>query len=206
MRVAIVGHGASAEGARLGSAIDACGLVVRMHDCHWQEAEDYGQRWDIGILPGPWRGQWERTRNGTPSEGWWCYTLKKHAAPESVGGAKVLAKVDLSHTRALLLRPGMVRAAPTRGLAAALMAIEIARPETIVLIGFDRLWRGISDCTPYTKAQAQADPEIAADNARMLRGFICGPHHFGAERQMLIRCASEAGVNLVFPPHQEIPA
>jgi hypothetical protein len=206
LTVAIVGHGASVEGAGLGAAIDEADLVLRMHDCWWQDnAEDWGCRWTHGVLPGPWKGAWERTRKGAPESRWWCYRLNGEACPEVLAGVQVRA-FDLAWTKAQLLRPGMARAAPTRGLAAALMAMVAAQgsltPQALRLrlVGFDRMRSGANDGVPYTRVQADAVPAIAVENAAPPVGCINGPHHFAAERALLLSEAERYGTRLEFLP------
>lgn len=200
MRVAVIGHGPSAEGAGLGSVIDGCDLVVKMHDCHWQTAEDWGRRWDFGVLPGPWSGRWERTRQSSPTSGWWAYRLQKtDRIPTELAGLLVVS-ATLKWTIPKLRRKGMGRVAPTRGLCGALMALQFASPTELVMVGFDRLRDGCMQGQPYTLAQANCDPGYRAENQIHVSGPICGPHHFGAERALLAESAEAAGCRITHLP------
>jgi hypothetical protein len=46
---AVIGHGRSPVGRGWGSRIDACDLVVRMWDNHWQDEADWGFVTILGI-------------------------------------------------------------------------------------------------------------------------------------------------------------
>jgi hypothetical protein len=204
--IAIVGHGAELDGAGLGAVIDGCGFVLRMHDCWWQfgdgAADDFGTRWDFGILPGPWgENLWWRDYRpvcARPHFGWWRYGYRDRGLDELLTfDDKLVLSVDLGETRQALLRPGMERAAPTRGLAAALVALQLfSRLERLVLFGCDRLRDGTLDDSGYSRRC----PRHGEEAARNLTGAIVGPHHFGAERDLLRARAAERGVALDFVP------
>lgn len=201
--VAIVCHGAGAEGRSLGNRIDACDLVVRLHDCAWQSGavDDWGRRWDIGVLPGPWRhrraARWQDGREGAPVQAWWCYTLSPlDAPPDAYAGVSVEA-VDLGWTKNALLRPGMARAAPSRGLAAALMALRRCRCASLVLVAASRLATGRLDGSDYARALTEG---AGKPSEAHLRGHIVGPHHYGAERDLLAAEAAARGTRLEFWP------
>lgn len=219
LSVAVVGHGAGLDGAGLGPVIDACGLVLRMHDAWWQRSPnnlagdsaaalraDFGARWDFGILPGSWgEALWRedyRPAMGRPRFGWWCYGYRDRglAQRRSFDGLPLLT-VDVTDTTTILLRPGMARAAPTRGLAAALMALLLLpKLRRLALFGCERLRDGRLDGTGYSRRYMAASPRAAAQEAGGRSGVVSGPHHFEAERDLLRARAEEARCTLEFYP------
>lgn len=171
MRVAFVGHGASLDGAGRGEEIDACDLVVRLHDCDWQVSEDHGLRYDYGILPGPWLYRAEVRRK--PRRGWLIYCWERPRGKIPPEGRLV----DVSAMRKELLRQGarcrIGTPAPTRGLAAVEMIASILRPDRISPFGCDGLMSGRDDGYLYHSALGRQD----ADTARR--------HDMAAERRVI---------------------
>jgi hypothetical protein len=48
--IAVIGHGLTPKGKGWGEKIDACNVVLRMWDWHWQNEEDYGRKYDVGFF------------------------------------------------------------------------------------------------------------------------------------------------------------
>lgn len=206
MRIAVVGHGASSEGVCLGHVIDGSDLVLRMHDCHWQFGTDkkvawWGTRYDVGILPGPRWWTCEKELNGRlPTGRWWCFTVYKEKPPADEYMGVPVRLTDMSWTRPILHKPGMVRGAPTRGLAAGLMALQYPNASKVLMIGCDNIKNGTMKGRPYTRAQAETNPAVAKVNENPPQGPIAVSHHFGAERALLMAEAAKAGVDVEFLP------
>lgn len=174
--VTIIGHGPSPVGKSWGRKIDACDVVIRMFDCAWQDAEDYGTRYDIGLVTmseqSLRRFQTEATRK--PSE-WWIYRQDgalfdvKTAAPQTV--------FDLDDDHDFALQAGAQtlggRFAFTRGTAAAIRAVTALHPARLILVGFDEVEAGCMMPEAYPEACA------AAINARRESAT---DHHNDAER------------------------
>jgi hypothetical protein len=68
---AVIGHGRSPEGRGWAPRIDACDVVVRMWDWHWQSA-DYGTKYDYGLFEVHWTilQNFQAHNQRTPAMGW----------------------------------------------------------------------------------------------------------------------------------------
>lgn len=200
--VAIIGHGPSPAGAGWGSRIDACDLVIRMWNCNWQEEEDYGRRYDIGVVTLSERGMGTFARlNRRRPASWWGYDLWQRGA-ETLDGLPVQAidpRPYLEQAVAMGAHVGR-RLKLTRGTAAACHAITTLGADTLVLVGFDGVCDGTMTGEHYPHA-AMAD--FTARTGRTKHRPTRGPrddwHDFEAERALLVLLASRHGVRLVDP-------
>ncbi len=146
MRIAVIGNGPSPVGRALGAEIDACDLVVRLHDCQYQAAADYGVRYDKGVLPGPWLKTALAGVRRLPSRGWWVY------AWGAVGGglpgdavlppgSQVCQFWDLfDRVRVQGKAPSGHIASLSRGFCALAMAMRANPGAEIAAYGFDALF------------------------------------------------------------------
>lgn len=129
----VVGHGRSLTNMGLGTFIDSHDIVIRMANCDWQDKEDYGTKYDVGIYT-PQLQYFARDARWLPRV-WWNYCPNEDHDTEygtyrDVGMVK-LGKVveqwrgDNKHF--------------SRGSAAVIIAAEILDIAEIVLIGADML-------------------------------------------------------------------
>src|SRR5690606_18855443 len=107
MIIAVIGHGPSPAGMGLGPEIDASDLVIRLHDCEWQDRADYGERYDWGVLNRRFPAVLDRIVR-RPAMGWLVYHLGGGFAVTPPEPHRIF---DLMRWRQ---RMGVV---PTRGLA-----------------------------------------------------------------------------------------
>lgn len=186
--IAIIGHGPSAEGKGWGPAIDAL-PVVRMHDWRWQPLADYGRRLTYITLPGPWGRRALRETVDAPLNGFLLYQhpTTRQYEPDWFRGKPVYS-FPMKAICAPLIRAGYV---PTRGLAGILMAIEVAKPTAVVLVGCDNVVNGVIDSyAPSCPAERtpQDDGNEVDDQSR---------HHMGLERALLLERLKARGVELI---------
>lgn len=120
MKIALVLSGSSAIGKGLGTEIDSHDLVIRMMDCEWQDnhPEDYGSKYDYGILPGPWSIENTTKRIvKQPTQGWLLYYLE-YQKRKRVFPAKIYDKIVLEALSRISKSHFTEKVVPTRGLAA----------------------------------------------------------------------------------------
>lgn len=144
--IAIIGHGRSPEGKLWGRLIDQCDTVIRMWDCAWQDALDYGTKYDVGLLEAhpQMMKTFQQNNRRKPARGWVASILHQ---PDRCDLPKGTELVDQAPWNALGQKLGGLGATGrlqfTRGTIATCWAIERARRgSTIVLVGFDNIAAG----------------------------------------------------------------
>ena len=144
--VCIVGHGPSLKGSGLGNEIDKH-FVVRLKNCSMllAEVEDYGKKTDAmcsstEVLPHlpkvKAREYWGYPKLGTysPRRVKW---LKRHVDSQ----AKVHVPLEACNLwNAAFLELGGRHSNLSTGLGAAVIALEIKKPQVLILAGFDNVW------------------------------------------------------------------
>lgn len=181
----VIGHGASPHGKGWGERIDAAAHVVRLHDCHWQDAPDYGERYDYGILPGPWFQRALKQVQVKPSKGWLCYRLSDQRNRRQPEGRALGLPVYAAGPEIAWIRTPLGDLPPTRGLAAAALAAFVFKPLRLVLVGFDSVYgEAVGE---YAPGCGRAAPGVIgeATNRR---------HDYRAERKALDLFETFAGV------------
>lgn len=144
--IAIIGHGPSTRGRRLGSFIDLCDTVIRMIECDWQDAEDYGSKYTVGIYATGGSDDYINISKRKPSLCWWAYETLR-AMPSTLMEEDTVDIKGFSGKPIRWLRRtvwdwvGSNRKF-SRGTAAAIAAMSIMEPTTIYLVGFDDVARG----------------------------------------------------------------
>lgn len=196
----IVGHGRSPEGKRWADRIDASEIVVRMWDCQWQWPDDYGTKYDYGLLcahPSYMRDFWAHNRR-EPAIGWVASDYACQVdLPERTQVVDQAPWCRVGRAMGGVGDSGDLKL--TRGCIAACWAISSKVAEKIVLIGFDNIEAGIS-----LPVEAAFGPEYRGNPGtfsfeRYLGGRIRhGNHDFAIERPLMAHLATEAGVSLVF--------
>jgi hypothetical protein len=192
--ISVIGHGPSPAGQRLGRIIDEH-PVIRMHDTAWQTPADYGTRRDYTILPGPWgaRGTHPNfhvkfTRLNAPRVAWLSFTFKNpNIVKTHLGKPVYWYDLEWFCERLKSGRHSDRRMIPTRGVAAALIAMELGA-ETVRLVGFDDILAGkISGYAPGAGRVKRSGWVGQTFNA-------C--HDYERDRDLLFQIASDMGVTI----------
>lgn len=201
----IVGHGPSPKGRGWGKHIDAAETVVRMFDCGWQSPEDYGTRYDIGVVTLAARQlNWFATEATRRPALWWLY--RQDGAWFSVKGETPQEMFTVDQDRQTALDIGAQTLggnfALTRGTAAACNAIRRLGVGTVVLVGFDEVRARRFSQQPYSPEclahmQRRPDcPTIGADmTARAPDQTQTLGHDVSVEMDVIMKAAAECGVN-----------
>src|ERR1044072_6856418 len=146
----VVGHGLSPKGRNWGHIID-CGRyhIVRMWNYHWQDKEDYGERYDWGyfeISPVEMKRFFKHNCR-TPQEGWLASTVKDYDGPLPSGLTEHIDPANQRWVQAAMQLgghgEGNKQLKLTRGVRAAAWAIEYSF-KRVILVGFDNVRAGIS--------------------------------------------------------------
>lgn len=194
MLVAVIGHGPSPEGKGLGREIDEADEVIRMFNCEWQSLKDYGEKYTYGIFP-PWRKfRWQDEIHRFPSKGWFWMSFGWELNEEPPGDFEL---IDLSWTQKVLrsLAQFKDRVSVSKGVAGVLIALQKWRPSVVRVYGFDSVLQGRFSDPQY----ASDHPASEIPNPRVKRdGLITGPHHWAAERDLMLMEAEKAGTTLEF--------
>lgn len=145
----VVGHGKSLEGAELGDYINQCDGVVRMWNCHWQDANDFGKRYDYGLfelapkLYNTFTSHLNSDSIPLPDAGWIALYLKGAMPTNLPTNTKVIYQdkwVAVGKRLGGLGETGRLRL--TRGTIAACWILSVIQPSRLVLAGFDNIYRG----------------------------------------------------------------
>jgi len=202
---AIIGHGRSAEGRKWGPRIDRCNMVVRMWDWHWQSADDYGSRYDVGLfeISNGLIDRFRQYNRRRPARCWiasFLWRLSREYAPpgrveivdqrrwteigvQQFGGAGTRDKLQF-----------------TRGTIAACWAIEAAAVgDTVMLIGFDNVLaaKALPIEEGFSKVY-RAEPSTFHFDGYAEGETRYGNHDFTVELPVMRFLAAHRGINLVF--------
>lgn len=199
----MIGHGRSPEGRGWGPEIDACGLVVRMWDCHWQPAQDYGTRYDFGMVALN-HGQiaaWMKFNERSPARGWLGFLREGTMARP---GFETVDPANWNRMARLLgARRQGGRFNLTRGCAALCWAIERAgKGGEVVAVGFDNLRRGwllpVDEAFPadYLAHYDRAFPGWRGGYGYQSGADTCGSHDIAVERWLVGTLADSRGVTV----------
>jgi len=202
--IAVIGHGRSPEGRGWGLKIDSC-IVIRMWDwSNWQGADDYGTRFDYGLLeihPEMMR-DFYRYCKSDPEKGWIGSVIGNAARCKL---PKHCTLVDQKPWNAMAKKMGGLGATGqlqfTRGTIAVCWAIQSLAQEgdSIVLVGFDNIHRGKT--LPIEEAFSEIyrdQPSTFPFGSYVENDRRHGNHDFGIERPFMERLASEGNVTLQF--------
>jgi hypothetical protein len=188
MHLALVGHGASLDGAGRGPEIDAADAVLRLHDCVWHVPADHGRRWSWGVMPGPWRKQdlarFARDLHVGPLKGWLVYHFGQphpKLPPRTV-------PVDVRQWNTMLRQvTGKPNIVVTRGFAMFACAL-LLNATRISAFGFDAIKIGTGAGYRYHGQCRQPVDEAKASRR----------HDFAGERQLLEILAAQGKVEIAF--------
>lgn len=201
--IAIVGHGRSPEGKGWGAKIDACTVVVRMWDCHWQWTTDYGCKYDYGyfeISPRQWQ-RFSEHNCRTPTQGWVGGKVKAKSIgvilPAKTTIVPSVRWVELGQLMGGRGKGG--RLTLPRGVVAACWALERFRPKHCVLVGFDFTYQGktlsIEESFP---AQYLREPSTGPFKHYVAHSRVYNYHDHAIERPLLVEIARRSGTQLSF--------
>lgn len=142
--VAIIGHGRSPQAKCWGPKIDALDCVIRMWDCHWQGATDWGVKYNYGYfeLSPRQMSRFLQCNQREPSIGWLAGHLKDTdwtLPTNTVVVREIWDWIELGKQLGGIGTRGKLKL--TRGCAAACWAIT-QRPRTVTLVGFDNVHQG----------------------------------------------------------------
>jgi hypothetical protein len=143
MKIAIVGHGPSPMGKKLGSEIDSHDVVVRLKNCApLIGTEDYGNRTDALCLSTEVVGLCNKVMSGL----YWLYPKKGDFDIGPVmdtirrtGALFMIAQNLTDYWNDIFRKSGAHHPNVSTGLAAIIMAAHYYEPQQITLIGFDTL-------------------------------------------------------------------
>jgi hypothetical protein len=140
----IVGHGPSLKGAGLGKEIDACSFVVRLKNCSMLLAEphDFGTRRDALCTSTETLYNLPKLKAteywGYPKHGEYSESRVRQA--ERQLDAKIQIPLEAVNLwNAAFLELGGQHPNVSTGMGALIIALELKRPETVYLAGFDNV-------------------------------------------------------------------
>lgn len=209
MTMVIVGHGKTPQGKRWGKKIDNCSSVMRLWNWHWQDQEDYGERYDYGFfeISGTEMARFNFHNKKTPTRGWVATGLHTNTGKKFYTG-KLPPKTALVNSRpweqvgVMLGGKGTKgRLVLTRGVRAACWAIEQLMPgQSLVLVGFDNVYAGkaLSTKEGYhaTFVECPAGFPFRDYDQVAVGKTKYGNHDYQVEGPLLTLLADRAGVNL----------
>lgn len=181
--VAIVGHGKNLFEACLGEEIDSFDIVVRMNNCGWQFAEDYGSKYDYGIGTNL---SVKLRENKNPKNEMWVYNkhgdLTKPCVHKNITGK--LSKFIKSEKS--VSDYGM-----SRGCAGLIASIVILGLETIKVFGMSQLLTGEFQTDPYSADYLEYHKNIKPDGvpSRRVYPLISQTHDWAAENRIAFAAA-----------------
>ncbi len=198
--VAVVGHGPSGEGSGLGGEIDEH-IVVRMINSSWQDANDYGKRYDYGLFAPPMEDV-----DRIPELGWWAYDPNNTVKNGMEANAKTEYGVTLLNHAPWVSRARLLGAKSdgcsfklTRGCAAICAAISLLKPKELFLVGFDTIKAGATVSPHYgPEAQAEFDVRMAGKphEFKPAGHEREGAHDFAIEKRLVETYAGENKVKV----------
>lgn len=139
----IVGHGPSLKGAKLGRKIDEQ-RVVRLKNCSelLKQKEDYGSRTDVMCSSTEVVHHLPKVK----ASEYWCYPKKGryderliHSLEMKVSGRVIVALAECEPWNEVFRGLGAKHPNVSTGLAAIIIALELTRPKTLTIAGFDKL-------------------------------------------------------------------
>jgi hypothetical protein len=199
--VAVVGHGPSPQGQGWGAAIDRCDAVVRMWDCHWQAASDYGTRYDFGLFTAWPRDLALLRRFVRRAPGaWWAYDIRGRlgALKDAPAALRFDPAPHVALLRAAGARGARGRIELSRGGAALLATLEFLRPRTLHLVGFDGLRDGDFPLDRHPAGFSQALALMGRRVDTRFFGRVTATHDPAAERALIERAAAAQGCALAW--------
>lgn len=205
----VVGHGLTPKGKGWGCHIDACPIVVRMWNWHWQNVTDYGTKYDIGFFeisaPEMKRFNAHNWKGDQPSISWIATELHSNVGHKKYTGTlpPAVKVYDTKPWEEQGIKLGGMgtkgRLVLTRGVRAALATISsLPKGATLILVGFDNVRAGIGlTIEEGYPAEYVADP--AAFPFRDYKGGVVkyGNHDYSCEAPLLELMAKRAQVNLI---------
>jgi hypothetical protein len=212
MQTVIVGHGLSPEGRGWGERIDAADRVVRMWEWHWQQPDDYGRRYDHGIIEthcGVLKRFWDHNQR-QPTKGWVASYLHQVETRGQLARIRIPDRTETWDQRLWIDDPWLGGAVGgvgetgawelTRGGFAACWALQTSQHgDEVVMVGCDNLMAGVALPIEagFPKAYRQA-PATASFKDYKAGVTKTGNHDFPAEAELLTLLAGGRGVRLTW--------
>lgn len=201
--IAIIGHGRSPEGKGWGKRIDACEVVIRMWDWHWQAVEDYGSKYDYGLFEvcPKYTKVFLQHYKKVPAEGWIASYLRDSRC-QLPPRTEVFSQVDWSLKGRSMGGIGETgRLEFTRGTLAALWAIDriCDRSDEIYLVGFDnvKLGRSLPMQEAFSKVYQQNPGTYPFD--KYVSGVSkYGNHDYAIEYPLMEKMAAPKKIKVKF--------
>lgn len=206
MMTAVIGHGRSPEGRGWGDRINSASQVIRMWNWHWQSTDDYGSRYDWGVIEAHkvTIRDWMAHNQRQPAKGWIASLLMRYRGMDQE--LPPSARLVDQENWLKMQRPDdrgcgeTGRWQLTRGGIAACWAIMNAEPgDRVVLVGFDVIRAGVSMAVEkafsleYTQSSGfwGLDGWKAGDTKS-------GNHDYPAERRLIEFLGERASVKVAF--------
>lgn len=184
--ICVVGHGPSLRKAGYGEQIDSYDTIIRMINCDWQNRNDYGRKYHIGIHC-PAQKSFSQPRR-KPEECYFIY-YPRLWKDKKLGRRARLYKRKVWFEGEWLAGLWSNKHF-SRGTAAALMAMKYYRPEKIVLAGMTKV------CGDLRKNYREHHP-VELDNAHKFWGNT-NTHNWVHEGLILKQMAFLYGTELEF--------
>jgi hypothetical protein len=153
----LVGHGPSLKGSGLGGAIDGCDFVVRLKNCSMllAESHDYGRKTDALCTSTETMTNLTKLKAGE----YWGYAKKGSFAQARVRRAEryLKARIEIPLEpiqlwNSAFLELGGKHPNVSTGMGALIIALELKKPETVYLAGFDNV------CAPMIQGYKSTVP------------------------------------------------
>lgn len=205
--IVIVGHGRSPEGKGWGPLINAADCVIRMWEWHWQEPDDYGTRYDWGLVETHRKvlDKFNALNRHWPEKGF--IASKLYHTSKTLGSLPPRSMI-IDQEQWLQQEGKAIKGVGltglwqlTRGGVAACWAISRAAPgSTVVLLGFDNVRGGIALAPDAAFSPVyQADPAFWGMDAYKEGETKEGNHDYPAERRLIeLVAARRGGVTVAF--------
>lgn len=207
---AVIGHGKSPVGKLWGGKIDACDFVLRMWDWQWQKPEDWGTKYDYGLIEAFGWGIntfWEHNAHKPAI----CWVLSQRPEWERELDRLKLPKpnniVNSDRYERIGKRDGARGTTGNfkiqRGAVAACWMLEQPNICEVVLVGFDNAYKGKA----LTIAEGYPAEYVGLPSTYPFKDYEkyakvgstkYGNHDYAAERPLLDRIAKAQRVKLSF--------
>ncbi len=197
--VAVIGHGPSVVGKKLGKYIDKCNIVIRMIECDWQDEEDYGSKYTIGIYATGGSDSYLSLTKRIPSFCWWEYNAVGTVPPKDALYQDAFRTSRETKIARILRKTVWQHIIPnkkfSRGTAAAVAAIQLFHPTHLYLLGFDDVVRGSME---EGKWHPESLRQYLLQNKRSLYRDSFS-HDWANESRVIATLASQYETKVVYP-------
>lgn len=199
-RVCVIGHGRSPEGKGWGARIDACDVVIRMWDWHWQDPKTYGSLYTVGMMEAHPRlvDTWRKYNRRVPEKGYIATMMIGWSKCRMPQPSELIDQTRWTvPARKLGTHDNLTL---TRGTIAAMWAIEHCEPGAeLILVGFDNVRRQLTlSIEEGFPASYRGQPSTFSFRGYKEGSRYQGHHDFAIERPLICKSAEACGVTLSF--------